>query len=108
MLEMSDVEERAAKCNVCSAELSIIENLLYGNRCLFCYGPFKNIRLLDYLLLCYYDWKIYQLMLQLWQKKGKDVKMFLLGCISEVGGIDIRDIRTTRDKRALIRALKEL
>lgn len=64
-MEMHDQEERYAKCNICNKSLDIIENILYGNRCVFCYQgrgflPHKEIGLLSFLTRCYYSWLIYQ------------------------------------------------
>lgn len=36
-----NVEEPAARCNICGSGLSSVEHLLYGNRCLFC-APDKS------------------------------------------------------------------
>lgn len=108
MLEMSDVEERAARCNMCSGELSIIENVLYGNRCVFCCEETKNIGLLEFLVLCFYDHRLWRVIERLIQLKGPDeARMLVLGSISECGGINMACMRTVKDKKALIKALKK-
>ena len=107
MLEMSDVEERAARCNVCSGELSLTENLILGNRCRFCVRTdFLDIGVVDFLWLCYYDHKLWKQIGMLIQVKGCDeARLLVLGCISECGGINMACMRSVKDKRALIKAI---
>ena len=106
-MDRRDVEERAAKCNICAGELSIIENLLYGNRCVFCSGHAITIRLWEFLILCWLDYRIYKLTHRLLHKSGaEDGRMLFLGCISEAGGMDIRDIQDSYKKLTLIKILK--
>ncbi len=113
-MQMINIEERAAKCNLCAGELLIVENELYGNRCVFCYAKFwtlitrvKNISLLRFLVLCYYDFKLYQLAIKLIQKKDtEEARMLFLGCISEIGLINIAGVRTIKQKRALCKVMR--
>ena len=108
MLEHSEVEERAAKCNICAAELSIVENTFYGNRCIFCISDDpKPIGLFNFLALCIFDYQIFVMKRRLLKKRNpRDAHMLFLGCIAEAGAIDIRGIITKRDKLILLRILK--
>jgi len=107
MLEMRDVEERAAKCNLCATELSIIENLLYGNRCVFCLHQMgKTIGLWEFLIVCRLEYKIFTLVRKLRSKLGaKEARMLYLGCVAEAGASDPRGIVTATQKRTLIKIL---
>ena len=108
MLEHNDVEERAAKCNLCGSELSIVENLAYGNRCIFCVpDDQRTIGVLHFIAMCIFDYQIHVMKRRLLRKHSpKDAHMLFLGCISEAGAIDIRGIKTARDKAVLMRILK--
>ena len=106
-LERLNIEERNAKCHICGIELSIIENLLFGNRCIFCASDFKNIGLIEYLAHCIQDWRIYQVITRLWKLKGKeDAKMLLLGCLSVMGKININEVQALRDKIKLYKLIR--
>ena len=107
------MEESNAKCNLCYADLSIIENMLYGNRCMFCASnateglPLKNIGLWQYLWLCYFDWLLYQEIVKLWVAKGQEeARLLLLGCLAEIGYTGITMIRSIKAKRKLCKRLK--
>lgn len=112
-MEGSCIEEPNAKCNLCYADLSIIENLCYGNRCVFCAPsapgglPLKNFRLWEYLWLCYWDWRIYQAIVGLWVVRGKDLaNRLLLGCLGEMGYGGIAQLKTGKEKKRLCRNLR--
>ena len=108
MLERSNEEERAAKCNICSAELSIIENMLYGNRCVFCLAELSyDISTCHFLALCWLDHRIYRLTCRLIHAKGlHEARMLFLGCIAEAGELNIAGVRTVGQKRQLIKILR--
>ncbi len=110
MLERIDVEEKNAKCNICAGELSVIEIILYGNRCIFCVEPALKvfrIGLKEYLTLCYYDYRIHYATPELIMRKGPDdARMFLLACVSELGFVNLGDVRTVKDKRRLLKLLR--
>lgn len=106
-MDRLNIEERAAKCNICSRELTITENLLHGNRCVFCCQEPQDIGLFLFIALCYCDWLIYKGIVTLIKKKGRQgAHMLFLGCISEAGGMDIADIRTVKQKRSLLKILR--
>ena len=58
-LSPRNIEEPASRCNVCGSGLSIVEGLLYGNRCLFCTTEKKQIKILDFAQHCFLDFLIY-------------------------------------------------
>jgi hypothetical protein len=107
-MERSDVEERAAKCNICSGELSVVENMIYGNRCLFCSPARFEISLAEYLARCYWDWRLYNLTLKLIERQGPDARLLYLGCISEIGQIDIAGVISIKQKRQLCKVLRRV
>lgn len=108
-MERLDIEEKNARCNFCAIELSIIEVLLYGNRCVWCSSetlPLYNMSLWEYWNQCFWDWKLYQAIVKLWKAKGKeDSKMLLLGCLAEMGKININEIRIVADKKILYKKI---
>ena len=107
MLDMSEAEERAARCNLCGIELNLIENLAYGNRCVFCGDGFLKVGLGEFLTLCYLDYKIYNLMgKMLVREYPTEARMLFLGCVAEAGAADVRGIRTAQEKRGLIKILR--
>lgn len=108
MLDRSEAEERAARCNICAAELSLVENLIYANRCIFCSPLRWKLKLWKFLLLCYLDYKIYFLTSKLIDKKGleSEARILFLGCVAEAGAADVRGIRTVQEKRRLIKILR--
>ncbi len=110
MLERQETEERAAKCNICSGELSVIEVILYGNRCVFCFeGNRLDVSSLELMQYCYWDHKIYQQILRIINKEGPaNTRMFLLGAISETGEIDMAGIKTVKQKKQLFKILKKM
>lgn len=109
MLERLEIEERAAKCNMCSTELTIAENMLYGNRCIFCSTEYAHIGLIRYLLLCFLDYRIYVSVRKLIIRYNHDqARMLYLGAISELGAIDIRGISSALDKWRLCRILRRV
>jgi len=107
-MNISDLEEKNAKCHHCGQGLTYLENLLYGNRCIFHTEKIKNIGLLRFLIQAYYDWRIYQSIYGLQQiEQAEDSvidpgSMILLGSLAEMGVIDICEVKTARDKRQLI------
>lgn len=109
-MERLDIEEKNAKCGICAIELSIIEVLLYGNRCIWCASetvPLYNMGLWEYWSHCFWDWRIYRIIIKLWRAKGKeDSKMLLLGCLAEMGKININEIKIIQDKKILYKLLK--
>ncbi len=110
MLKPSDTEERAAKCNICSCELSVIEIILYGNRCVFCFeGKRLDVSSLSLIQYCYWDHKIYQQILRMINKKGPgDAHLLLLGAISEMGQVDMSGVKSVEQKKKLFKILRGL
>lgn len=106
-LERDDNPEPNARCNQCAAYLSIVENLLYGNQCIFCSStvlPLKNIGLVDYLVKCYYDWLIYQNTVALWKLQGhEEARTLYYGIISEFATTNVNSVQ---DKKKLASLLK--
>ena len=49
-------EESNAKCHCCSAGLSYLEHMLYGNRCVFCADQIKRINVLVFITRAFVDW----------------------------------------------------
>ena len=96
----SDVEESNAKCFSCSAGLSIVEVMLYGNRCVFCVENKIDIGPVYFLLKCYYDRRIYQALLR------SDCRTDLLGCLGFFGYRDINQVKTVKQKRELLKELR--
>jgi hypothetical protein len=90
-LQSTEFIETHAYCQSCSAGLSNVEFSLYGYKCMFCSSPDEtlplfNIYLRDYLLGCYYDWKIYQKQVKLWKIYGRETaRKLLIGCLAEAG-----------------------
>jgi len=105
-MDRRDVEERAAKCNICAAELNIVENQIFGNRCIYCDTTTRKIGFWDFMNQCRLDYIIYTLTRKLIEKHGEDARMLFLGCIAEAGGVDIRGITTIQDKNILIGIMK--
>ena len=56
------VEEKAAKCHICSNDLLLSEAYLLGNRCIFCAKEIGRMSLLPFLQTAWYDWHIYQIL----------------------------------------------
>jgi hypothetical protein len=110
MLErLDEVEERAARCNMCSTELTIAENMLFGNRCIFCAKEYAHIGLIRYLLFCFLDYRIYVSVRKLIRYHYQnEARMLYLGAISELGAIDIRGISSALDKWRLCRILRRV
>lgn len=113
VMQGSPVEEPNAKCNLCYADLSIIDNMLYGNRCVFCAPsgaeslPLRNIGLTEYLQLCYLDWRIYQAIVTRWKKtSGEEAKYYLLGCLAEMGYGGLAQCKSRKEKRKLLGLLR--
>ena len=108
-LMRSDVEERNARCNICSIELSIVENHLYGNRCTFCAPRIFNISLIQFLWHCYWEWRIYQRIQRLIKAKGKDdARLSLLGCMGAMGFMNINEVLLLEDKKQLYKLLCQM
>ena len=105
-MDRRDVEERAAKCNICATELNIVENQIFGNRCIYCDTTSRRIGFWDFMVLCRLDYIIYTLTRKLIVKHQEDARMLFLGCIAEAGGVDIRGITTIQDKNILIGIMK--
>ena len=84
-----NIEEPAARCNICGSGLSITESLVYGNRCLFCSEEKKNISLLDFFQHCLLDFFIYRRVLS-WKELFETCEDCQDGKISQmVSGDDI-------------------
>jgi len=105
-MDRRDVEERAAKCNICATELNIVENQIFGNRCIYCDTTPRRIGFWDFMVLCRLDYIIYTLTRKLIAKHKEDARMLYLGCISEAGSVDIRGLQTTGDKDRLIKIMR--
>jgi hypothetical protein len=103
-LQPSDVPENISKCHICSAGLSYIENMLYGNRCLFCAEKVKRICFLNFIVLCYYDFMIYKLLA--FYKERERGRMNLLGALGAIGYADLHSVNTIDKKKELLRELK--
>lgn len=101
------IEENNAKCNVCSAGLSMIEVMLYGNRCYFCVETKRNVGIIELMTMCYYDWRIYQTIWRLTDRVEGD-RMSLLGCLGAIGYTDINQVKSVKDKKALLKELRGL
>jgi hypothetical protein len=99
-------DELNAKCFSCSAGLSTVEIMLYGNRCVFCQVGVMQIGLIKFLVMCYYDWQIYQELLKHMNKT--DARHDLLGCLGVLGYFDINQVKRICAKRALLRELRGL
>ena len=111
-MQKSDAEESNAKCHLCGLGLTYLEHMFYGNRCVFCAAqgrPIVNISKGVFLLRCYYDWRIYQVICQLIDWRGEDdAKMCLLGALGVMGYTDINRVGTVPEKWRLLRELKGL
>jgi len=111
-MQMRNVEERGARCNICARELLVPEIVLYGNRCGMCFvGGFDRTfkGLISYLVLCYYEYQILRCIEKMkydHRRSIHDPNNLFLGCISEAGGADIVDIRSIKQKRALIKIMR--
>lgn len=55
-----NIEEPASRCNCCGSGLSMVEGLVYGNRCLFCADTVKNISFLKFISHSVADFFIYR------------------------------------------------
>ena len=105
-LSRQDIEERAAKCNICATELNAVENLLYANRCIYCATDPRKISFWEFINQCRLDYIIYVLTRKLIEKHGEEARMLYLGCIAEAGAADIRGLRTGKDKCILIKIMR--
>lgn len=106
-LGRSDSEEKNAKCHICSSGLSYIENLLYGNRCLFCVDKAFNLRFMAFLRMAVVDWRIYQVLTVLKVRKGRKKAWELyIGCLGVVGYPDINEIKSVTIKTQLLKELR--
>ena len=108
-LQGSSFEESNARCNICASGLSIIETLVYGNRCIFCAeGGVVSIDLWVYLRHCLLDYRINKIAYQLIKKLGyDDARLLYTGCLAELGYGDINQARSIKDKRYLFRRLRD-
>jgi hypothetical protein len=107
-MERSDVEEKNAKCNICSHGLSSIEAGLYGNRCYFhstSEGPFPP-SMGVHIIRSALDLLIHREQRRLGARL--DGQMLFLGALAVLGYVDINQVLTARAKYALIRELKKL
>ena len=105
-LEPSAQEELNAKCFVCSSGLSIIEAMIYGNRCIFCADIIYGYKFIDYMFACYYDWKIYYVKMKLINKLGKnDAHYYVTACLANMGYTDINQVKKISDKRKLLKEI---
>lgn len=108
-LGLSDTEEKNAKCHICSTGLSYLENLFYGNRCLFDATKTQNVNLIQFLRMVIIDWQIYQALLLLKVRKGKKKGWELyIGCLGAIGYPDINDIKSVTVKRELLKELRRV
>jgi len=123
---LSNTEESNAKCYICGQGLSIIETLIYGNRCVFCwedkffprdYLQHKEIPLLLFLRLCYWDWKIYQETMKMkyglhYIRRDNGEKVDLTGLemfkaiLGNLGYEDINQVNTVARKKVLWKRLR--
>lgn len=108
MLEPQTLEELNAKCNCCSSGLSVLETILYGNRCVFCYEhKIKTLSLWKLLWTVYYDWQIYNLSLRAIKEKGReDGRFSITAYIGVVGYEDINQVNTIPKKKRVIKYIK--
>lgn len=105
-MDRSDIEERNAKCNLCADELSIAENILYGNRCCLCAAHEVKTSFVVLAKELYYDWRIYKITMRLKRKIGaEDARMAILGSLGVVGVIDKRGL-TTKNKGRFVKELR--
>ena len=108
-LGRSETEEKNAKCHICSTGLSYLENLFYGNRCLFDAQKVQNVGLIPFLRMVVIDWQIYQALVLLKEKKGKEKGWELyIGCLGAIGYPDINDIKSITVKRELLKELRKV
>jgi len=108
-MQRQDIEEKFAKCYVCANGLSYMDNLLYGNRCVFCVEKGKNMPLMQFLRLAYYDWRIYQVLMRLKSNgNGKDAWAQYMGALQVTGKTDINMLETVKDRKELLRELRKM
>lgn len=105
-LEMSSMEEKNAKCNICADGLSVIEHILYGNRCVFCVLERRKIKLIPYLFISFFDFLIYKQKLRLCSL-GDRGKMNWLAALGVIGVISDNFLSLTQ-KVTLLKELKKL
>lgn len=103
---MSDVEERNAKCYVCAQDLSLIENLLYGNRCIFHAPQIIKIGLLDLLLHVYYDYRLYRILARL--PRTKATQEYFLGVLAVNGYTSYAAVSTIKGKYQIVHDVKKM
>lgn len=101
----SEYEPPNAQCNLCGLGLSYIENILYGNRCIFCAEYLaKKVKLIKFLHCAYYDWLIYQEMMKI--KYKPDGRVYYKACLSQARANDINQVRVIDDKKILLKELR--
>jgi len=105
-MERSDAEELYPKCGYCASGLTLMEITLYGNRCVFCAPQAIKISFLHAIRNLYYDWRIYQLKLQL--QKIPDGKVYYLGALGVVGYVDSNQLNTWEKKREFIKIMENI
>jgi len=72
----------------------------------FCKVGICNIRLLEFMLMCYYDWRIYQELLK--RRNKQEARADLLGCLGVLGYFDINQVKKISAKCALLKELRGL
>jgi hypothetical protein len=78
-----NIEEPAARCAVCGSGLNYIENILYGNRCLYCSPSLKNISFLKFIINAVLDFLIYRKTLS-WRDLREDCPDCTAGKVKQI------------------------
>ncbi|MFA5357223.1 MAG: hypothetical protein WC301_07510 [Candidatus Omnitrophota bacterium] len=107
-LEYQDIEERFAKCHICSAELSTAEHIFYGNRCVFCCDKENKTGMIAYISRCIVDYRIHAEARRMIARLGKEeARMAMIGCVAFCGGMHLGDLDTTKKRVSLLREMKK-
>lgn len=84
-MELRDIEERNAKCNICGDELTLIENYVYGNRCTVCIPVKHKVNIFELFMVILYEYTVFKLTHKLSVKYGREARIKIIGMLGSIG-----------------------
>ena len=105
-MEHIDQEQRFALCYKCTTGLSYLEQLFYGNRCVFCCDRVGNVSLITFLRMAIVDHKIYQVLIKLREKKGEEGILLWRATLGVLGFQDINEVTSITMKCKILKELR--
>ena len=108
-MNRNDIEEKNAKCNLCGGGLSYLENLFYGNRCVFCAEKIHNVKFIPFLRMAIVDWKIYQVLIAVKKKMGDETRAryYYQSVLGVNGYKDLNESMSITIKYQILKELKD-